>query len=103
MCVYMSICACVYLCETDCMHQGVWAVHAADVLFVLGMLQKRFVMCFVVCWNARENYGENKTLSRVRSAAKRKCEKIDKLDEARTNANDRMMLARQRSGDRVMS
>jgi len=28
---------------------------------------------------------------------------IDKLDEACTNADDRMMLVRHRSGDRVMS
>ena len=50
----------------------------------------------------REN-GENAFLGRVASVGQMRVRPIDKLDEACTNVDDRMMLVQHRSGDCVMS
>ena len=52
---------------------------------------------------ACENHGEYRTLSRVGVRGQARVWTIDKLDEARTNAYDQMMLVQHYSGDRVMS
>ena len=46
---------------------------------------------------------QNAFLLRVASVVKLRMRKMEKLDEACTNADDQMMLVRHRSGDRVMS
>ena len=51
----------------------------------------------------RVKNGENRIFDGVSPVAKLRVRSIDKLDEACTNADDRMMLVRHRSGDRVMS
>jgi len=51
----------------------------------------------------RANNGEIAFSLPVSSRGQVQVRPIDKLDEACTNADDRMMLAQLRSGDRVMS
>jgi len=51
---------------------------------------------------ARKN-GTNRILDEVTPRGQARVRPMDKLDEACTNADDRMMLVRYRSGDRVMS
>ena len=52
---------------------------------------------------ARENHGENITLSRVRSAAKRECEPETNWMRPAPTQMSQMMLVQHYSGDRVMS
>jgi len=47
--------------------------------------------------------GANRIFDEVSPVATFRVQTIDKLDEACTNADDRMMLVRHRSGDRIMS
>ena len=56
---------------------------------------------YVYIQKARENGSQNRFLSRVLGQAR--VWTIDKLDEARTNVDDQMMLVQHYSGDRVMS
>jgi len=52
----------------------------------------------MTCEKTRAKNGENAFLR-----GQAQVRPIDKLDEACTNADDRMMLVQHRSGDRVMS
>ena len=56
----------------------------------------------VFCETARKN-GENTILDEVSPVATFRVRTIDKLDEACTNTDDRMMLVRHHSSDCVMS
>ena len=57
----------------------------------------------IVTLKTRGKNGENAFLSRVNLRAQVQVRPIDKLDEARTNADDQMMLVQHYSADRVMS
>jgi len=63
-----------------------------------------FILVFVLIniWNSREKW--RKCISVTGSLrGQAQVQPIDKLDEACTNADDRMMLVQHRSADRVMS
>jgi len=47
--------------------------------------------------------GDNRILDEVSPVATFRVQTINNLDEACTNADDRIMLVRHRSGDRVMT
>ena len=51
----------------------------------------------------RAKNGGNGFLCRVATVGQARAQIIDKLDEACTNGDDRMMLVQHNSGDRVMS
>jgi hypothetical protein len=51
----------------------------------------------------RKKDGENRIFDEVTPVATLRSLHMNKLDEVCTNADDRMMLVRHRSGDRVMS
>jgi len=59
--------------------------------------------CRRQCEKAREKDGGNRIFDEVTPVVTLRVLPINKLDEACTYADDRMMLVRHRSGDRVMS
>ena len=62
-----------------------------------------FFPSFLSFRKTRAKNGENAFLLRSASGGQAQVRPINKLDEACTNADDRMMRVEHRSGDRVMS